>query len=140
MHLEEGVTLRELSEQFHIHPSNIKYYVDLYKKHGEDIFVNEGKPLYMKSSLEFSCHVSTPEYDCSGEQNDTDHKTDCPCERHIGLYKITDDTRHDPHEHSREKVGHRIAVFVYHSKHKIRSDYSRQRTRHHQIYSYLHES
>ncbi len=44
MHLEEGVTLRELSEQFHIHPSNIKYYVDLYKKHGEDIFVNEGKP------------------------------------------------------------------------------------------------
>ena len=29
MHLVEGVTLRELSEQFHIHTSIIKYYVDL---------------------------------------------------------------------------------------------------------------
>lgn len=43
MHLVEGVTLRELSEQFHIHTSNIKYYVDLYRVHGESVFVNDGK-------------------------------------------------------------------------------------------------
>ena len=42
-HLKDGVTLRELSEQFHIHTSNIKYYVDLYRAHGESVFVNDGE-------------------------------------------------------------------------------------------------
>ena len=42
MHLEEGVTLMELSEQFHIHTSNIKYYIDLFRRHGESAFLNDG--------------------------------------------------------------------------------------------------
>ena len=37
-HLEDGVTLRELSEEYGIHSSNIKFYIALYRKHGEDVF------------------------------------------------------------------------------------------------------
>ncbi|MBO4682183.1 MAG: helix-turn-helix domain-containing protein [Clostridiales bacterium] len=39
-HLEDGVTLKELSEEFGIHTSNIKYYLALYLKHGESVFTN----------------------------------------------------------------------------------------------------
>ncbi len=37
-HLEDGVTLRELSEEYGIHSSNIKFYIALYRKHGEAVF------------------------------------------------------------------------------------------------------
>ena len=40
-HLEDGVTLKELSEEYGIHASNIKFYVALYRKHGESVFTNE---------------------------------------------------------------------------------------------------
>ena len=40
-HLEDGVTLKELSEEYGIHSSNIKFYVALYRKHGESVFTNE---------------------------------------------------------------------------------------------------
>ncbi len=40
-HLEDGVTLRELSEEYGIHSSNIKFYIALYRKHGEAVFTNE---------------------------------------------------------------------------------------------------
>lgn len=40
-HLEDGVTLQELSEEFGIHVSNIKFYIALYRKHGESVFTNE---------------------------------------------------------------------------------------------------
>ena len=40
-HLEDGVTLKELSEEYGIHSSNIKFYVALYRKHGENVFTNE---------------------------------------------------------------------------------------------------
>ncbi len=40
-HLNEGITVKELSEEYHIHPSNIQYYVNLYQKHGSDVFTNE---------------------------------------------------------------------------------------------------
>lgn len=40
-HLEEGVTLKELSEEYGIHTSNIKFYIALYRKHGDGVFTNE---------------------------------------------------------------------------------------------------
>ncbi len=40
-HLEEGLTTKELSEMFHMHPSNIQYYINLYNKHGAGVFTNE---------------------------------------------------------------------------------------------------
>ena len=40
-HLEEGLTIKELSETFHMHPSNIQYYVNLYRRHGSKVFTNE---------------------------------------------------------------------------------------------------
>lgn len=43
-HLEDGVTLKELSEEYGIHSSNIKYYVALYRKHGDSVFTNESGP------------------------------------------------------------------------------------------------
>ena len=42
-HLEAGVTLKELSEEYGIHTSNIKYYMALYLKHGESVFTNENR-------------------------------------------------------------------------------------------------
>ena len=42
-HLEDGVTLKELSEQYGIHTSNIKFYIALYRKHGESVFTNESR-------------------------------------------------------------------------------------------------
>lgn len=43
-HMEDGVTLKELSEEYGIHSSNIKYYVALYRKHGDSVFTNESGP------------------------------------------------------------------------------------------------
>ena len=40
-HLEDGVTLKELSEEYGIHLSNIKFYIALYRKHGESVFTNK---------------------------------------------------------------------------------------------------
>ena len=42
-HLEDGVTLQALSEQYGIHTSNIKFYIALYRKHGESVFTNNLK-------------------------------------------------------------------------------------------------
>ena len=42
-HLEDGVTLKALSEQYGIHTSNIKFYIALYRKHGESVFTNESR-------------------------------------------------------------------------------------------------
>lgn len=39
-HLENGIPLRELSEEHHIHTSNIKYYIALYRDHGPGVFIN----------------------------------------------------------------------------------------------------
>jgi len=36
-HLEDGVTLKEPSEEYGIHSSNIKFYIALYRKHGRSI-------------------------------------------------------------------------------------------------------
>ena len=38
-HLEQGITLRELSERYRYDISSIKYFVGLYRIHGEDIFL-----------------------------------------------------------------------------------------------------
>ena len=40
-HVEDGVTLKELSEEYGIHTSNIKYYIALYRRHGDSVFTNE---------------------------------------------------------------------------------------------------
>jgi len=37
-HLEDGITLRELSEEYGMDSSNIKYNVALYIRHGPDVF------------------------------------------------------------------------------------------------------
>ena len=41
-HVEDGVTLKQLSEEYGIHASHIKYYVALYRRHGDSVFTNEG--------------------------------------------------------------------------------------------------
>lgn len=38
-HLNEGITLRELSEEFDLNLKNIKYFVSLYQIHGEKVFL-----------------------------------------------------------------------------------------------------
>lgn len=38
-YLEEGITLRELSEEYDLNLKNIKYFVSLYELHGEKIFL-----------------------------------------------------------------------------------------------------
>ena len=43
-HLRDGITLRELAEEYEMHPSSIKYYVNLYLDHGPDVFTNEDGP------------------------------------------------------------------------------------------------
>lgn len=43
-HLRDGLTLRELAEEYDMHPSSIKYYVNLYLDHGADVFTNEDGP------------------------------------------------------------------------------------------------
>ena len=40
-HVEDGVTLKQLSEEYGIHTSNIKYYIALYRRHGDSVFTNE---------------------------------------------------------------------------------------------------
>lgn len=47
-HLEDGVTLQELSDEFGIHTSNIKFYIALYRKHGESVFTNDGIKTYTR--------------------------------------------------------------------------------------------
>lgn len=42
-HIEEGITLRELSEKYDLHASGIKYYVALYRRHGKDVFIERDK-------------------------------------------------------------------------------------------------
>ena len=87
----------------------------------------------MEPSLNLSCYGSSAEYYGACEKNDADHQTDCPGNRHFRAYKITDNTRHDSHEKSGEKIRHRIAVFVYQCKYEIRRYRSCQCNRHHQI-------
>ncbi len=48
-HLKDGVTLRELSEQFHIHTSNIKYY--------DNIYMITGEPDYQEKAVGTNCHI-----------------------------------------------------------------------------------
>ena len=36
-HLEDGVTLKELSEEYGIHSSNIKFYVALYRNYHHEL-------------------------------------------------------------------------------------------------------
>ncbi len=38
-YLEEGITLRELSEEYDLNLKNIKYFISLYELHGEKIFL-----------------------------------------------------------------------------------------------------
>ncbi|MCR4688773.1 MAG: helix-turn-helix domain-containing protein [Saccharofermentans sp.] len=47
-HLEDGITLKELSDEYGMHTSDIKYYIALYRKHGERVFTNEGIKTYSR--------------------------------------------------------------------------------------------
>lgn len=38
-HIEDKLTLKEVSEKYHIHPARIKFFVALYRRHGEEPFV-----------------------------------------------------------------------------------------------------
>ena len=42
-HLDEGVPLFELASEYNIHVSNIKYYVNLYLRHGKKVFTNSNE-------------------------------------------------------------------------------------------------
>ena len=41
-HVEEGIPLHTLAEKYQYHPSNIKHFVALYRRHGKGVFVDRG--------------------------------------------------------------------------------------------------
>lgn len=47
-HLEQGQTIKELSEKYHIDTARIKYVVALYRKHGERVFTNRERTIYTR--------------------------------------------------------------------------------------------
>lgn len=42
-HVDDGITLRELSERYQIHISGVKYAVALYQRHGTKVFLERDK-------------------------------------------------------------------------------------------------
>ncbi len=39
--VKKRVTLKELESEYKIHSSSIKFYIALYRKHGDSVFTNE---------------------------------------------------------------------------------------------------
>jgi transposase-like protein len=42
-HLEQGVTLHELAKRYDYDVSIVKYFVGLFRMHGQDVFLNRGE-------------------------------------------------------------------------------------------------
>jgi transposase len=47
-HLEQGLTLKELRDRYHLDFAKMKYVIALYRKHGESVFVNRDRRKYTR--------------------------------------------------------------------------------------------